>query len=185
MTYLFFTSSSIVSVTCIISLILSFVTLSSHGFPMTLQQKSISVAFNICFVVSLFGHISQLYVIIILIMVLYIILLLMLFLFLSQSIPFATVMAFFSSRFQSSLVVSNVPSFVISTSKYLYFVQHLISCPFSSVKFCCFPLTHMYSVLLMLISSPHFWYSSISLCVIQFISSLYPVLFYNPISFLV
>ena len=50
-------------------------------------------------------------------------------------IPLSTVMSFFPSGFSSFIAVSNVHSFVISTPRYLYFSQHLISCPFSSVKF--------------------------------------------------
>ena len=118
---------------------------------------------NIRFVVSLFGHISQLHVITLFLMVLHIILLLLLFMFLFQSIPFSTVMAFFPSRFRSFIAVSDVLSFVISTYKYSYFTQHLISCPFSSVKFRYSPSTHMYCALLMSIFSLYFWYSSISL----------------------
>ena len=124
MSCLFFISSTIVCVTCIISLIPSFVTLSSLALPAALRQKSISAASNIRFVVSLIGHISWLHVIILFIKVLYVSLLLLLFMFLFQSILFSTVMRFFPSRFCSVIAVSDVPSFVISTHKYSYFAQH-------------------------------------------------------------
>ena len=64
MNYLFFISSTIVCVTCIIVLIRSFLTLLSLNLSAAFPQKSISAASNIRFVVSLIGHISQLYVII-------------------------------------------------------------------------------------------------------------------------
>ena len=122
----------------ITSPICSFVTVSSLDLLTALHQKSTSAASNIRFVISLIDYIPQLHVIIFFIMVLYIGLLLLLFVFLSKSVPF-------SGFFQR--IRSNVSSLVISTPKYLYFMKHLISCPFSSVKLRCSPPTHMYSVL--------------------------------------
>ena len=75
--------STIVCVSCIISPICLFVTLSSLELRAALRHKSISVASNIHFVISLSSHISQLYVVILFIMVSYISLLLLLFMFLS------------------------------------------------------------------------------------------------------
>ena len=57
-----FISSTIVCVTCTFVTFRSFVTPSSLDLPTSLHQKSISVAFNICFVVFLIIHILQLYV---------------------------------------------------------------------------------------------------------------------------
>ena len=100
-------------------------------------------------------------------MILYINLLLLQFLFLFKSIPFTTVTAFFPSGFRSFIVVFNVRLFIIFTPKYLYFAKYLIYYPYLSVKFRCTSPTHMFSVLLMLISSPLILYFSISLRVIM------------------
>ena len=64
MNCLFFISSTTVCVTYTVSMIRSFVTLSSLALPAALRQKSIFVASNIRFVVFLIDHISRLYVII-------------------------------------------------------------------------------------------------------------------------
>ena len=97
--------SIVVCVTCTISMIRSSVTLSSLDLPAAVRQKSIFVASKIPFVVSIIGHILQLYLIILFIGVLYISLLLVLFV----SIPkysVSTVMGFFPSRCHSSITVS-------------------------------------------------------------------------------
>ena len=119
------------------------------GLSTALRQKSISASTNIRFVFPLFGHISQLYVIIFSLS--------LLFMFSFQSIPFSTAMSFFPSRFRSFIAVSSVLWFVISTPKYLYFAQHLISFPFSCHYIFCGVWSHHFTNRVVLYRSHHFW----------------------------
>jgi hypothetical protein len=126
LSWLVLMSSTIVVLTFMMSLILSFLIRSLLDLPADLLQKSISVVRSMFSDFFFSGHISLLYVTMLFMMVLYILFLLSFEMPWSHNTLFNTEIAFLPCVHLSLMVLSIVPSLVMLIPRYLYSSHRLM-----------------------------------------------------------